>query len=333
MRIKIYSVLTFIFSLVFLVALGEIFVRIAYMPLFYSYNMEMWRYAKDLKQPNQNPKLPFCHKPNQQGNYYGVQVQTNQQGMRERNLPKMDTGKTKKRILFIGDSFTFGWGIAVGERFSNQVQNQLDSLYPNQYEVLNSGVGNTNSTMQVELFQTKGILLKPDLVVLNYFINDAEPTPKIMGKIGYWLFSKSYLLAFLSDKSQKIKVNLNQNFNWKTYYSDLYLPSKPALETNKNALIDLTKYCKTHQIKLFISNIPELHQTQNYPFLEANAFIRSIAEDTQTPFIDLLQPLKTYNPQALWVSPEDAHANALANKIMGNAIAKKIIESNILQAQ
>src|SRR5262249_61815990 len=42
-------------------------------------------------------------------------------------------------------------------------------------EVINLGVGNSNTTQEVQAFLTTGQRYRPDIIVLNYFVNDAEP--------------------------------------------------------------------------------------------------------------------------------------------------------------
>ena len=41
----------------------------------------------------------------------------------------------------------------------------------------NLGVGNYNTLQELSLFRDVGVPLKPDIIVLAYFLNDAEPMP------------------------------------------------------------------------------------------------------------------------------------------------------------
>ena len=41
----------------------------------------------------------------------------------------------------------------------------------------NTGVGNHNTLQELTLFRETAAKLKPDIIVLTYFINDAEPMP------------------------------------------------------------------------------------------------------------------------------------------------------------
>lgn len=74
-----------------------------------NYDFEMWRYATELKESLSASVLPIHQKPGKSENYYGVEIKTNSEGLRdvEYKIPK-PIGM--KRILKPGDSFILGWG-------------------------------------------------------------------------------------------------------------------------------------------------------------------------------------------------------------------------------
>lgn len=290
--------------------------------------MEMWRYAAELKQPYPNAKLPFHHFPHKSGVYYGVEIKTNSQGFREREyvIPK-DNGK--KRVVVLGDSFTLGWGVPFENIFSKQVERLLNANEI-KVEVANLGIGNYNTSMEVELFKLKGIQLDPDLVILAYFVNDAEPTPAVTTSLEYSIIKHSYLIAFLFDRYIKIKAVLDANYDWRAYYSGLYKKEAEGLSSTELAIRELSKLCTQRKIKLLVVNIPELRMLKHYPFRSATAYIHSLAERENIPFLDLLPEFVNEDPISLWVSPEDPHANSKANAIMAQAIFRKIMEDKLL---
>lgn len=72
--------------------------------------------------------------------WYARHVFRNPQGYRDDHpfLPQPAEGK--KRIVFLGDSFTFGHGIPnVTDRFSDRVGQALERAHPHEYEVANLG--------------------------------------------------------------------------------------------------------------------------------------------------------------------------------------------------
>jgi len=303
--------------------LGEATIRLLY-PTISNYNMEMWRYASDLKQPTANPGLPFHHFPDKEGDYYGVHIKINSMGFRSRELKAVKPERIK-RILLLGDSFTVGWGVPFEETYSALLEKYLNKK-GNGAEVVNMGVGNYNSIMELEFFKLKGLELSPDLVILMYFINDMEPTPALTTSFKYSLVKNSYLVAFLFDRYIKLQPLMNKSYDWKEYYSNLYKEGSPGLSTNQEALKELIEICKGRGIQLLIVNIPELRVLKEYPFPSATEFVRGIAREGGVPFVDLLPDLAGEEPSTLWVSPEDPHANSKANAIIADAIIKKLMQ-------
>jgi lysophospholipase L1-like esterase len=314
--------LALVFASLLLCALfGEIAVRILY-PRIANYNMEMWHYASKVKQRTSNPKLPFLHAPNRDGFFYGADIHTDSVGFRDRDYPVARV-PGKRRIMLLGDSFTLGWGVPFDSTFSKQLEKLLnDNGQPT--EVINTGVGNTNTVMELEQFKEIGLRFKPDMVILMYYINDAEPTPPVVGPLKTAIVTHSYLIAFLSDQMIKLTPRVNQSYDWRAYYSGLYQPGRPGLAASRQAIDELAALCKQNGIQLVIANIPELRELKHYPFPEATAFVRRAAQQNGVPFVDLLPALVNEEPSTLWVSKEDPHANAKANVIIGRALFEAV---------
>ena len=303
--------------------LCEVFLRIFY-DNFKNYNLEMWRYAVELKKPLSKTKLPFHHYSNSSGNYYDVDITTNSFGFRDSEI-SIEKNDSIDRILFIGDSFTLGWGVPFDSICSEVLEKKLNHSKIN-YEVINTGIGNYNSIMEVELFKLKGLELKPNIVILMFFVNDVEPIPKV-SRLESSFIKNSYLFAFLFDKIQKINVLANEHNNWKNYYKKLYSNENiDALTQNKESLYELINICKQEHIDLIIVNIPELHEIKEYPLNISTKYIENIATEKNVRFIDLLDYLQDYKPESLWISQEDVHSNAKANYIFANVLYKKLLE-------
>src|SRR5438552_3128600 len=75
------------------------------------YDLEMWKYARDLKQIAKNPLIGHEHRPNSEARLMGVDVKINSKGLRDREIPYERTPSVV-RIMMLGDSFTEGWGVA-----------------------------------------------------------------------------------------------------------------------------------------------------------------------------------------------------------------------------
>ena len=308
-------------SLIVCFLLAEVAVRALY-PRLSNYNMEMWRYATKIKARGDDAALPFTHGPNRSGDFYGAEIRTNAFGFRDRDYP-VERVPGRRRIIFSGDSFTLGWGVAFDSIMSKLVEVNLNAQ-GEPTEVINLGIGNYNTPMELELFRRKGLQFQPDMVVLNYFVNDAEPTPRLVKGMSAAVLSHSYLIALVIDRFISLRPRVDKGADWKSYYSNLYRPGSPGLLATEKALQDYINLCRERGIKLVIASIPELRQLENYPFPQTTAFVRGIAERNGVPFVDFLPVFAGKDPASLWVTVEDSHANATANAMMAAELTRVI---------
>jgi len=307
---------------------GEIVVRGLY-DSFRNYNMEMWRYASDLKKPLDRENLPFHHWPNKRGTYYGAEIATNSLGFRDGGV-EAPKPSDEQRVVFIGDSFTLGWGVESDETFSSELERLLNRGAGG-YRTINMGVGNYNTIMEVELFKWKGLELDPDLVILMYFVNDVEAVPARKSALGYALVKHSYFSAFLFDRFTRLRSRLMEARRWNEYYAALYSSENAGnVEANAKSTNELIALCGQRGTGLLIVSIPDLHQLEDYPFTYATEHIRALAEAGGVPFLDLRPALAGYEPQTLWVSPEDHHANVMANGVIAEQIYGTIQSEGLL---
>ena len=79
--------------------------------------------------------------------------------------------------MMLGDLLTVGWGVPVEQTFSKRIE-KFFAADGFDAEVINTGVGNYNRIQEVEYFLVEGIKYRPDIVVLNFFVNDAQPILK-----------------------------------------------------------------------------------------------------------------------------------------------------------
>ncbi|MGL4295539.1 MAG: SGNH/GDSL hydrolase family protein [Aestuariivirga sp.] len=282
------------------------------------FDLEMWKYARDLKQESQFENMGHEHVPNRSGVYMGVPVSINSAGMRDREFEVQKPDGTT-RILMLGDSLTFGWGVEDQDTPSKMLEKRLnDNPAGRRYEVINTGVGNTNTSMQVIAFMKKWSVYKPDVIVLNFFINDAEPTPQRRDST---LLERSAAAVYIFAAVDKLKRQYLGKSDWKEYYANLYDETASGWTLNKSALEELISYSKQNNIRLLIASYPELHELDPYPFEKVTSALRSIAAAGGVPFVDLLPGVAQLVPDSLWVSPTDAHPNRIANEVFSREIA------------
>jgi hypothetical protein len=312
----------------FFIVVAELAVRLAY-PLLSNYNLEMWRYAKDLKKPLPYADLPFHHHPDSEGDYYGVHIRTNARGFRGEDISSIPPENTM-RLMLLGDSFTLGWGVPEDSTMASRLQRHFSSGRE-KVQVINMGVCNYNTVMETDLFHRSGLELDPRVVILFHFINDAEPVPSQRSRIGRKVLESSYFLAIVFDRAIRIRSLLTSEHDWHSYYKNLYSISNPGRDQNSQALRKLAATCGKRGIRLLVVSIPELHLLDPYPFPEVSSGLDALCNELNIPFLDLLPSLKAHSPQTLWVSKEDTHANSMANRIMAEAVYLRLCQLGLME--
>jgi lysophospholipase L1-like esterase len=305
-----------VLGLVFSGFLAEFTVRI-YVDDGMHYDLEMWKYAREIKRVSSVPGLGHEHKPSSSGVFMGAPVSINSAGLRDREYG--EKSQQAVRILMLGDSLTFGWGVQSNDTPAKLIESKLNKAtkVPYKFEVINSGVGNYNTAQEVTYFLERGHSFEPDVVVLNYFINDAEPMPR---KKGNFLSNYSYAAVVGLGAYDSLYRSYFGGADWKEYYRGLYGEDAPGWADAKTAIGELAKYCHERNIKLMLVNYPELHSLKDYPFNAISSALRDVSENNKIPFLDLLPSVKDMHPGSLWVSDTDAHPNADANDLFSEQI-------------
>jgi len=117
--------------------------------------------------------LPWGLKPNTNDMHHGlfnefsVNVSINSQGLRNAELqPKQED---TYRILVIGDSFTFGYGVENNETYPYLLQQKLDEASNKKIEVINAGYASGYGTETFYAYLKKeGLKLEPDMILIGF---------------------------------------------------------------------------------------------------------------------------------------------------------------------
>ena len=319
MRKLFFSLLVFVLSLGTTALSIEVFVRYG-MDNGLDYDLEMWKYATRAKRIASNPQIGHEHIPGAEIYVMGTHVKINSKGLRDREF-SYERPSGRMRILMLGDSITFGWGVSLEETTSKRLERLLRKQGFD-LEVINTGVGNTNTEMQAAYFMAEGYKYFPNIVILNYFINDAEPRP-VYHPLGF-LQCYSYANTYLRGRVDVLLRMLSDRPDWKTYYRNLYRAGGHWGRGASAAVDQLAKFSRERGIQLMIVNYPELRELAPYPFGKVSALIRTAAERNELPYLDLLGSVQGQPPPSLWVTQADSHANARANAFFAKAIASWI---------
>ncbi len=274
------------------------------------YDVEMTKYAMGLKQDDPDPFIDHVHKPNASARLMGVMIHTNADGFRGRDCLVARTNQ--KRIMFLGDSFTLGWGVKEEETFHDILEKELSRIYPT--EIINTGTGNYTTEQQVHHFIKKGLQYHPDKVVMFFVINSVQLTQH---KSSWWFLGYSQLLTLYWSRLHAWSLRLDPAKNYKTYYADLYQEGRPGLARAKEAFLLLRDICAKNGILLQVVFIPEFHDLAHYPFKQEQRMMADFLKNNGIDVLDITSMFSPWErPGDLWVASDDPHPNGKAHQLI-----------------
>jgi len=110
-----------------------------------------------------------------------VHITTNSLGLRGPEIGPKPAGV--RRVLALGDSFTFGHAVEASEAWPAVLQELLAARGGPRYEVVNAGIGGYGTGQQLLLYDELQSRVEPDLVVLGFaVVNDVPRQPLRRGR-------------------------------------------------------------------------------------------------------------------------------------------------------
>jgi hypothetical protein len=232
-----------------------------------------------------------------------------------------------RRIAFVGDSFTYGWGINdAGDRFTDIIQARFDAQSPGKVEVMNvawSGWGTGDHINAVhDMIQDYAV----DEIVLCHLPNDIDSLlpvppefdPKLPPRSSYINIDTSYLLNYLYHRVfAPFSRGVNSYWDWLAAgYID------PAIWARQEGQFDkILELCRTHNVRLRVVLLPFLKTSgQRYDALAVQNKVQAYFEGRGIEVVDLLPTIAHKDAKALVVNSHDPHPNEVANRLFADAI-------------
>jgi hypothetical protein len=303
---------------------GEAMVRIAASRTLI-YNLEMVRYAKELKIPDPLGEIGHLHRPSATAHLMGVDVSINALGHRGPELGPRKPGT--RRVMVLGNSVTMGWGVAFDDVFTSIVARQVG------LEIANTAVGNHNTHQERVLFERQYPGVAPDLVVLCYFVADAEPRPP--GR-NHAILRHSYLAAFAYDRISTLVLAVAGKRDVSSYYRDMYAPERPYFRDALDEVVRIRDRAAQDQVPILVVLIPDMHDLSPksvfaplYERIHAGFVARGLPTLDTVP---LFREKYAGRESELWVTPGDRHPNAKAHRVIAEALSAELSRPGALRA-
>ncbi len=144
-----------------------------------------WKYPQVLFRSD--PTLVFALRPNQDAYTADKRARINSRGLRGELLP-YERSPRRLRLLFLGDSIAFGFGVNENETVAQRVvahlgENGLTT------EAINSSVPSYNTSQEIAYLEQEGLRYRPDWVIIATCWNDINEKSTVRVSQEGWLLS------------------------------------------------------------------------------------------------------------------------------------------------
>ncbi len=306
------SIILFGISMLVALGIGEAALRFKNADM-RNYDIEMWRYALELKKRSDDPMLGHDHQHSKSAVLQSVEIRLNELGLRGGPMPPPQP--EQRRILFLGSSVTLGWGVPEKETVEARLQ-EMFRAEGKDVLVMNAGIGNYNAERYVQRFLTELTATKPTDIVVHYFVRDAE---KLDAGGGNWLLRNSQLAVTLWIAGSRIFGQSGEK-SLVEHYREVYEPSQPGYQAMLAALKRLKEYADANGIRVYLAMTPDVHDLVDYKFDFIHERVKGIADQYDFHYVDLLPAMRNLKPEELWSMPGDPHPNGRGHKLMAEAL-------------
>lgn len=259
-----------------------------------------------------------------------VEYSINSKGLRNTefsDIPNRDT----MRIICLGDSSTFGFGVNVDDSYPKKLEAILNKypIYKKHFEVINAGIPGYSSFQGQQWFGSELFKYQPELITVWYGHNDNEfPSPLdhpdkeftiqsscIIKLLNFLNHFKTYQL--LEKLILALQVNIaDKNFaHIKSFLANRHFQrvSKEDMAENITQIIDKAKVEGTEVILL----------SQEGGWI--TSVVKKCAEKNHILFVDIAEINKKNN-----LLLDDCHPNTEGHSLIAEKIFRKMQEARVI---
>jgi len=279
---------------------------------------------------------------------YNAEVHINSDGLRdyEHNI-----NSNNFRILALGDSLAFGFGVDINDTFLSVIERQLS------IETIKAGVPAYGTDNELSYFITNGMKYHPNVVAVFYYLNDNDDNEgNTDRKVAYGDLIQKYRYETLSDwklyaytrlyrtgvarltrkASSNIMAFFGRNSETTLIEDRLFLKNqtKESKDWAKTASLfrEFKKYTG-NSAKLIIIYVPDKKQIYHRQFSgyfspdmdvdKPNNVLRDIASSLNVTYIDVTKDMRDLNESNLYFK-YDPHLTEKGHLLFGSLVAKEL---------
>ncbi len=258
--------------------------------------------------------------------WFALHAKLNSLGCRDREWT-VEKPPSVRRIAFVGDSFTYGWGIErVDDRFSERIAEQFERIRPGQVEIMNVAKPGWGTSDQIQPIRDMIHYYGADEIVLCYVFNDIEkaipqvegfdptrpPEPRFFNPDGSCLIDYLYRRLVVPRRA-----TVRGHHDWLAggYYD------VNSLRVHQEQLGAILQSCREAKVPLRVVLLPFLHVGgARFDRGLIHSIIRGFLEVNGVTVVDLLAAIENRDVRSLVVNRLDSHPNEAAHALFAEWI-------------
>lgn len=248
------------------------------------------------------------------------------------------------RIVVLGDSFSLGSGVHPSDPYPIRLEGRLARLESaRDFEVVNWSRSGWNTRQAVESVAGHLVELAPDLVLLNFTLNDPQPSARAaVNRLTQPLHRRTpdaWLSRALHRYSAVYRLfwerleNLRQRRVYDAYYEGLF--EGPDWLDCLAAMKGLRQATDTIGAPLVLVVMPvfDSQLDSSYSYRPLHRRIGEAAKELDIPVVDLLLTFRRVDARRLAVTPfTDPHPSELAHRIAADELTNYLLDEGLVPA-
>lgn len=270
-----------------------------------------------------------------------MNVTTNSYGHRDEEYNPSDFSNPNiKKILILGDSYAFGQGVNLPERFDSLLEHELAKL-DKDYLVINCGVGGWGTLQQVKYARDHFHVFQPDMIVLMFCGNDPDDDEAFLrretdNERGFFYFPGK---IFLRDHSHlyrflyKSFITIRHKRNVEKKLERMPYPKTAEIDTQSASLITDDQWRRTLQIikdfhEDFLAYNPDgvlIVQSTNPSQQDIRNHLSLLTNGSNLFYVDMKDEVTSLSREDM-VLPHDGHWSRRMHMIYAQALYRTIVD-------
>jgi lysophospholipase L1-like esterase len=265
-----------------------------------------------------NPAIIYQHRPNYRRD--GVR-HTERHGILRPDDVSLKAPPGTFRAAALGDSVSAALMLPYDRRVFTLVERGLSDRTGQPVEVLNFGVNGYSTTQEAALLGDFAAAFHPDLVILQYCVNDFYPTERPSA----WFRDRPSLLVELA--RSRLDRTVIRGFPPASYFEEQYRADEAGWAGVRAAFETIGDYARARSVPALLVIFPLIERSGWHRGAAAkrHAQVTALGRSSGFEVLDLLPVYSKYPVAKIRHEPWDnLHPNAFGHRLAADAILEKL---------